>query len=113
MSDVAIGGKLSGPSFIAWAVALFKSPRSFFRGMEKQGGYLAPVLYLLSWSAVSGVIGFLVSLTRPAPAVGGRGVQIAAVFMGPLLVVLFGFLVAGVLFVIWHLMGSKEDYQAA
>jgi hypothetical protein len=108
-----IGGKLTFPALYQWAVALFKSPRAFFAAMERKGGYMTPCLYLLAWSFVSGVIGFLVGLTRAPLPGAGRAVQAASVVVGPPLVLGFGFAAAAVLFVIWHLMGSKEDYQTA
>src|SRR5262245_19712743 len=98
-----IGGEFSPGALWSWAAALFKSPRAFFGAMEKRGGYGAPILYILSWAFASGVISFLVSLARPAPAGAGRGLQAAGIVAGPIVGLLFAFVAAGALFVIWHL----------
>lgn len=116
MSDAtstSIGGRLTLPAFIQWAVALFKSPRSFFQRMERSGGYGTPVLYLAGWSFLSAVISFLVAFVRPGQGIG-RGLQALGLVVGPLgaLAMAFG-LVAVYLFVIWHWMGSKENFETA
>src|SRR6185436_9815038 len=105
-----IGGTLSFQALFQWAVALFRSPREFFRGLQKKGGYLGPVLYIAFWALASGLISGLISLFRPASE-AARAMQAASLVFGPVIVVLFSFVSAGVLFVIWHLMGSKEDYE--
>jgi hypothetical protein len=112
---ISTGSPLNPSALLRDAVALFKSPRAFFRGLEKKGGYLRPVQTLAVWAVVSGVIGFLVGLLRPVPLglVGGRAAQALGVVLGPLAALAVGFLIAGLLFVIWHLMGSKEDYQTS
>lgn len=115
-ADMSVGGALSVPAFFGWAVQLFKNPRGFFRGMEKTGGYLTPSLYLLGWGVISAAVGFLVALTRPVPLgfAGGRAAQGLNILFNPLgaLALAFG-LVVVYLFVIWHWMGSKENYQTA
>lgn len=109
MSDVKrIGGAFTFQDLFRWAAVLFQSPRDFFRGMERKGGFAVPCLYVLWWSFISSFVGFLVALLR-----GGRLVQAAGVILGPPVVVGLGFLMAGLLFVVWHLMGSKEDYETA
>lgn len=115
MTSIAVGGPLSLPALIQWALLLFKQPRAFFRAMERKGGYFTPCMYLLAWSGLSSVVGFFVGLLRPVPAglLGGRATQVAAIFLGPLAALVGGFIAAGILFVIWHLMGSKEDFQTS
>ena len=81
--------------------------------MSKDGGYATPILYLAFWTAVSSVITFLGSFIRPSVAMGGIGLRLTTLVASPFLGIFVGFLIAAVLFVIWHLMGSKNNFQTA
>jgi hypothetical protein len=96
-----------------WAVLLAKSPRGFLRDMAKKGGYGTPILYLAFWSTVSSLIGFLFSFARPASVTGSMGFRLFGLIASPLLGVIVGLVLAAILFVIWHLMGSREDFQTS
>ena len=109
----AIGESLTFPALFTWAATLAKSPRAFFKSMAKSGGYLTPVLTLAFWSFASSVVSFLVGFVRPSAAAGPVGLRLAGVIISPLIGLLVGFILSAVLFVVWHLMGSRENFQAA
>ncbi len=113
-TSTTIGGDLNFPALWRWAVDLFTNPREFFRSMKKGGGYLAPSLYALAWLIASGAVTFVVGLFRSVPGMAaGRGAQFLSIFLGAALSLAAGFFLAAVFFVIWHLTGSKENYQTA
>jgi hypothetical protein len=98
----------SPAEFLRWAGVFFKSPRRAYAELALEGGYGVPALYILFWSAVSAVVQFLIGLLP-----GRSPATIGTALLGVVLALVFSFAVAGILFVIWHLMGSKKDYQAA
>jgi hypothetical protein len=109
----AFGQKLTLGNLFGWPAAMVRSPRRFFAGLSKDGGFLTPVVFSLFWIFVSTLVEILASRVRPQPINFGLAVELGWLLMGPLLLLVIGFIVAGVFFVIWHLMGSKENYQTA
>jgi hypothetical protein len=95
------------------AVSLVRSPRALFGSMEKGGGYAAPLLYALVWQYAAAAITLLLSFVKPTGMPGGTTAQVVSFFVLPPATVGAGFLFAAVFFVIWHLMGSPENYQTA
>jgi hypothetical protein len=108
-----LGERLSFRNFFLWAWLVVKEPRRFFAGVSKTGGYGVPVLYALVWSFLSALLSFVVSYARPDLLPAGMFRKVLLVLLDPLLTVATGFVLSGVFFVIWHLMGSKEDYKTA
>ncbi len=95
------------------AVSLVRSPGALFGSMEKGGGYAAPLLYALVWQYAAAAITLLLSFVKPTGMPGGTLAQVVSFFVLPPATVGAGFLFAAVFFVIWHLMGSPENYQTA
>jgi hypothetical protein len=91
--------------------AIITQPVSYFQSMPKAGGFGDPVVFVAVMGAVAGVIAALFALFGSA---GGLLVGVfGALIFGPLMAVLGAFIGAAVLYVIWKLMGSTEDYEAA
>jgi len=107
------GETLTFPALFGWAAALAKSPRRFLRDMAKKGGYGTPILFLAFWTFASSFISVLVSFVRPSVGGGTMVVRFFGLIASPFLGVLAGFFFAAILFVIWHLMGSREDFQTS
>ncbi len=84
----------------------------FFRGVALEGGYAAPILYALFWQFLAGILGFVVGFVPGATTLGAGG-RLLWVFVGPPLTLLVGFLLSGVFFVVWHLLGSPHDFRTA
>jgi len=81
--------------------------------MAKKGGYGTPILYLAFWTFAASFVGLLVSFVRPSAGGGTAVVRLSGLIASPFIGVLAGFFFAAILFVIWHLMGSREDFQTA
>lgn len=88
------------------------SPADFYSRMPRTGGFLQPLVFMVVLGVVSGLILALLSLTGLAP---GEGVAagLAALIFVPIVVGIFGFVGAAILFVIWKIMGSQESYETA
>jgi|GEM_PF-3167136 len=110
---VGYGTQLTLKNFFGWAWALFRSPKEFFRNLDREGGYGVPIFYALGWQFLAGLVWFLMSLIRPSAMPFGLPMKIFWVVLGPGAVLVTGFVLAGGLFVLWHLMGSSYGYRTA
>ena len=108
------------------AVKFISSPSSFYREMPKKGGYLQPLVFVVAMGLASGFImgglsffGLRMMTGIPGAAGSGMAAGIGAItlivypIMAVIGVAIFGFIGAAILFVIWKLMGSEEDYETA
>lgn len=94
------------------AIKVITSPQEFFTTMPKTGGFIEPLVFM----AIMGVVGGLI--TAVASIIGLRasaGIAdgMAALILMPVFTIIFGFVGAAILFVIWKLMGSQEPYETA
>jgi hypothetical protein len=102
------------------ALKVVTSPAAFFREMPKTGGFVEPLVFMVIMSVISGVLGGLLhALTNilGLHLYAGVAMGFLSIVMMPVLAAIgsaiFGFIAAGILFVIWKLMGSNEDYETA
>jgi len=102
------------------AIRVVTSPAAFFREMPKSGGFLEPLVFMVVMSVISGVLGGVLHALSNFLGLHlytGVAVGFMAIVMMPVLAAIgsaiFGFIAAGILFVIWKLMGSNEDYETA
>lgn len=84
-------------------------PAAFFRAMPTEGGFANPLIFLLVSAFVSGLVQAVLTLVGLEHGMMGY----AAPVVGPIVSGIFGFLVAGVLFLIWKIMGSQASYETA
>ncbi len=94
------------------ALQVLTRPAVFFRNMSKTGGFLDPLVFVVVMSIVSGL---MVAPRLPVSIGGAAGlmmgvISLVAVTLGA---VIGSFILAGVLNLVWLLMGSKENYETA
>lgn len=94
------------------AIRVITQPAAFFREMPKTGGFVEPLIFMVIMGTVSGVIQALFSILN-LTMMGGAGNAIRMLVTMPVAVLIGGFVGAAIAFVIWKLMGSKEDYETA
>ena len=93
-------------------IKIITNPVGFYRDMHRDGGFVEPLVFMICMGVISGII-------RSILAVFGIGVAgsfmmvMASVIIIPILVVIFGFVGAFILFVIWKMMGSEETFETA
>ncbi|MDQ7012113.1 MAG: YIP1 family protein, partial [Mariprofundaceae bacterium] len=87
-------------------------PADFYRDMPKTGGFVEPLVFAVAMAvlvavavAILGMIGF--------GTIGMLAMGFFGVIVLPVMVAIGSFIGAGVIFVIWKLMGSGEDYETA
>ncbi|MFO7570030.1 MAG: YIP1 family protein [Smithellaceae bacterium] len=94
------------------AIKVVTKPAEFFRGMPKTGGFLEPLIFAVIMGVVAGVIQVVWGYVAGGyghPMTGG----LRAIIAVPIAVAIFSFLVAAILYVIWKMMGSQENYETA
>ncbi|WP_116365361.1 YIP1 family protein [Parahaliea mediterranea] len=96
---------------IAQAKAVLTNPAGFYQTMPRSGGFLEPVIFAAVMAAAGGVVAAVLSLF--ASNVGMLAAGFAGIVIFPIFAVIGGFIGAAVLFVIWKLMGSSQDYETA
>jgi hypothetical protein len=98
------------------AVNVITKPSEFFQGMPKIGGFLEPLVFAVIMGLVGGIIQAVlnvVGLGQVSSYGGGMMHSFGIIIFMPIAVAIGSFIGAAILFVIWKLMGSQEDYETA
>lgn len=91
---------------------IIMTPAVFFREMPKSGGLADPLIFMVVMSVLAGIVGAIVALLGIGLKVSFM-MAIGSVIIVPVFTVIFGFIGAGILFLIWKLMGSQEPFEVA
>ena len=95
---------------IAQAKQVITDPGGFYRSMAKGGGYSEPLIFALVMGALSGLVFGVLSIIG---LTGAGAAGLGAVIFMPIGLLIGSFIGAAILFVIWKLMGSPENYETA
>ena len=88
------------------------NPAGFFRKMPKSGGFVDPIIFVAGIGVIVGVINLVLSIVGLGFA-ASFGRALLFVVITPVFAVIFGFLGAAILFIIWKIMGSQESFETA
>jgi hypothetical protein len=98
------------------AVRIVTAPAEFFREMPKTGGFLKPLVF-------AGVMGLAASILQAIWSLQGFGYGgqaqsgLASIFLSiiymPVIFAISSFIGAAIVFYIWKLMGSTENYEVS
>lgn len=90
-------------------------PVGFYKSMPTTGGYANPLIFFVVMIAATVVIGFVLNLIGLVKfnAIIGGGIGFSMLFIVPIVGVIGSFIAAGIMFIIWKLMGSEKDYETA
>ncbi len=94
------------------AIRFITSPPAFYREMPKKGGFSEPLVFMVAMGVIGGIIQAIASLVSLNPGASAM-VGMASLVVVPIMVAIFGFIGAAIMFVIWKLMGSQEEYETA
>jgi len=92
------------------AGGVLKDPDGFYRDMERTGGFVDPLIYVVVMAAGTALIIAVLSLLG-AGMTGVIVIGLGAVIVFPIIAVIGSFITAVILFLIWKLLGSKESYE--
>ena len=98
------------------AINVVTKPAEFFQGMPKAGGFLEPLVFAVIMGLITGIIQAILNVIGLAPGAGyGGGVMagFGVIIFMPIAAAIGSFVGAAILFVIWKLMGSEENYETA
>jgi len=93
-------------------LAVILRPAEFFRDMPKTGGYMEPLVFAVAMAVLMAVVMGIVGMIGFG-AVGMLAMGFFGVIVLPVMVAIGSFIGAGIIFVIWKLMGSSEGYETA
>jgi hypothetical protein len=94
------------------ARTLLTAPGAFYRQMPKSGGFLEPVLFMIVMALVAIIIFIALGLLGLG-ALSAFDVGIGSMIVMPIMAVVGSFIGAGIMFVIWKLMGTQEPFEVA
>lgn len=96
---------------IAQARAVLTNPAGYYAQMPRTGGYANPLVFVAVMALVTGIIAAFWSLF--GSGVGMLAAGLGAIIVYPIFAVIGAFIASAILFLIWKLMGSAEDYETA
>ncbi|MDR3570338.1 MAG: YIP1 family protein [Syntrophobacteraceae bacterium] len=91
---------------------IIMTPASFYRQMSKSGGLVDPLVFMVVMSIAAGLIRAILGIVGIGFA-GSFSAALASIILIPVFTVIFGFIGAAILFVIWKAMGSQEPFEVA
>lgn len=97
-------------SILDTAVQVITRPVDFYREMPTFGGFVDPLIFLVVVSVAAGVVQAVFSLFGLGM---GGAVGLASIIILPIAMAIFGFVGAAIVFVIWKLLGSEQNYEVA
>ncbi len=98
--------------YIAIVQQVIMAPAEFYRQMPKSGGLVDPLIFMIVMGVVGGILRAILGVLGIGFAVSFL-VAIGSIVLVPIFVVIVSFIGAGVVFVIWKLMGSQESFETA
>jgi len=94
-------------------MGVITNPVKFFsQSMPRSGGYIEPLVFMVVMAAVTALVMAIAGMLGFGP-VGMMAMGFVGVIMLPIMVAIFGFVGAAILFVIWKIMGSNENFETA
>ncbi len=97
------------------AKKVITNPIGFYKEMPTSGGFAEPIIFFIVMVVTSMIISFIFSfigLISFSTIVGG-GVTLASIIIMSIIATIGSFIAAGIMFVIWKLMGSEKSYETA
>ena len=94
------------------AKKVITQPGDFYQNMPKQGGYSEPLIFVVVMGAIAGLIGAVFSLFVTGH-VGAMTLGLGSLIFVPIMVAIGSFISAAIMFVVWKLMGTQENYETA
>jgi len=94
------------------AVNVIRNPLEFYRDLQKTGGFVEPLIFAVAMGLVSGVITAILSIFSLGSTTSFF-MGIAFIIFYPIMLAIFSFVGAAIIYIIWRIMGSEEPYETA
>lgn len=98
------------------AITVITKPGDFFQSMPRTGRFLEPLLFAVVMGVIAGIIYAVLSLLGLGQAAGqspGMMAGLGMIIFMPIAAAVGSFIGAAILFVIWKILGSQENYETA
>jgi len=95
------------------AVRIVTAPAEFFKSMPKTGGFVEPLVFAVIMGVVAGVIHALINILGLSYVHVGFVESMGMIILFPVVVVISSFIGAAVIYVIWQLLDSQENYETS
>ena len=99
-------------NILTTALKVITNPVGFYRDMPKTGGYVDPLIFAVAMGLISGVLTAILSIFSLGSATSFL-MGIAFIVIYPIMVAIFSFVGAAIIFIIWKIMSSQEPYETA
>lgn len=96
---------------IADLKAIIINPAGYYQAMPKSGGFGDPLIFIVVMAAATGIISAVLSVFGSHG--GMLAIGLGAIIIMPIGAVIGAFIGAGILYVVWKLMGSEQSYETA
>ena len=94
-------------------VAVLTKPIDFYRRMPKSGGFGDPVTFVIVIAVLTAMGMAVFSLFGLGTFGGAMAVGFGGIVFLPMMALILSFLGAGILFVLWKMIGSPEPFEVA
>ena len=105
-------GLFNPGEILDYAKQVITDPVGFFQRMPRKGGYAKPVVFVVAVAVLTALVQAIMAMFGLG-AVGLLTASFASLVLLPVLAIVGSFIGAAILFVIWKLMGSEEDFETA
>ncbi|WP_447969903.1 YIP1 family protein [Nitrospira sp. M1] len=92
---------------------ILTNPAGFYRRMPKAGGFGDPVTFVLVIAVVTAVAMAVFSLFGLGTVGEAMAVGFGGIIFLPIMALALSFLGAGIVFVVWKIIGSQEPFEVA
>ena len=104
-------GKFDLNAIVTSARSVITNPAAHFQSMPRTGGLVEPLIFIVVMAVATGIVSAILSFV--GSPVGLLAYGLAAIIFIPIGALIGAFIGAGILFVIWKVMGSQMNYEAS
>jgi len=95
------------------AVKVVTAPADFFKSMPKTGGFIEPLVFAAIMAVIAGIIQALINIFGLSYAHVGFVESLGMIIFVPVFAVIGSFIGAAIIYAIWKLMGSPQNYETS
>jgi hypothetical protein len=99
-------------SVVNTMVSVITNPAAFYQNMPRTGGFNDPIIFVAAMGLVGGVLQLILSVFGLSIA-GSFLMALGYLILFPVFYALFSFIPAAILYMIWKVMGSRENFEIA
>jgi hypothetical protein len=93
-------------------IAVVTRPAEFFSAMPRTGGFVQPLIFMVIMGVAGGVVRAVLGILGLLNGVH-LAMAFASIIIAPILIAIFGFVGAAILYVVWKIMGSDQSFETA